>query len=318
MSDEMRRRPCSASKNRRSSSWAPARPDWRPPSRSPASAWRRSSSSAGPSCSSLPRATVVSLRSMELIRSWGVEDAVRAGGVDVEWRGWQSRHAGDGGRRGRCGRSASRRREQAAVLSPTAPACVPQDHLEPVLLEHLRSLGGTRVHLHTEVVGVETGRTASRSCCATCASGDAAHRPRPLPGRRRRRAQPRSAAALGIAMRGPDGARPRRHRALPRAAVAGRRRAPLRHLLRRPPGRRGHVPARRPRRPLGLRDLRGPAGRRRATRPSSFAPAHPRRRRHRRPRRRDRAHRRLQLRRPAGRPLPRRPRASSPATPPTA
>src|SRR3954451_5026865 len=40
--------------------------------------------------SSLPRATAVSLRSMELIRSWGVEDAVRAGAVDVEWRGWQS------------------------------------------------------------------------------------------------------------------------------------------------------------------------------------------------------------------------------------
>ena len=28
--------------------------------------------------SSLPRATAISLRSMELIRSWGVEDAVRA------------------------------------------------------------------------------------------------------------------------------------------------------------------------------------------------------------------------------------------------
>src|SRR4051812_49971131 len=40
--------------------------------------------------SSLPRATAVSLRSMELMRSWGLEDAVRAGGVDVEWLGWQS------------------------------------------------------------------------------------------------------------------------------------------------------------------------------------------------------------------------------------
>ncbi len=30
-------------------------------------------------------------------------------------------------------------REQSAVISPTAPACVPQDHLEPVLLEHLRT-----------------------------------------------------------------------------------------------------------------------------------------------------------------------------------
>ena len=40
--------------------------------------------------SSLPRATAVSLRSMELLRLWGLEDAIRAGAVDVEWRGWQS------------------------------------------------------------------------------------------------------------------------------------------------------------------------------------------------------------------------------------
>src|SRR3954467_14275007 len=40
--------------------------------------------------SSLPRATAVSLRSMELMRSWGLEDAVRAGGVDVEWLGGQA------------------------------------------------------------------------------------------------------------------------------------------------------------------------------------------------------------------------------------
>ena len=33
-----------------------------------------------------PRATVVSTRSMELLRSWGLEDEVRAGGMpDVEW-----------------------------------------------------------------------------------------------------------------------------------------------------------------------------------------------------------------------------------------
>src|SRR5262249_16418103 len=35
--------------------------------------------------STLPRATAVSTRSMELIRSWGLEKAIRAGGVDVEW-----------------------------------------------------------------------------------------------------------------------------------------------------------------------------------------------------------------------------------------
>jgi 2-polyprenyl-6-methoxyphenol hydroxylase-like FAD-dependent oxidoreductase len=104
--------------------------------------------------SSLPRATAVSLRSMELIRSWGLEDAVRAGGVDVEWRGRQSATlatVADGSN----WPVGIPTREQAAVLSPTAPACVPQDHLEPVLLDHLRSLPGARVHLGTEVVGVE-------------------------------------------------------------------------------------------------------------------------------------------------------------------
>jgi putative polyketide hydroxylase len=104
--------------------------------------------------SSLPRATAVSLRSMELLRSWGLEDAVRAGGVDVEWRGWQSRTLATAAA-GSMWPVGMPTREQAAVLSPTAPACVPQDHLEPVLLEHLRSLGAARVHLHTDVIGVD-------------------------------------------------------------------------------------------------------------------------------------------------------------------
>jgi putative polyketide hydroxylase len=41
------------------------------------------------------------------------------------------------------------------VISPTAPAAVPQDHLEPVLLAHLQSLAAGRVALGTEVAGVE-------------------------------------------------------------------------------------------------------------------------------------------------------------------
>ena len=81
--------------------------------------------------SSLPRATVVSLRSMELIRSWGVEDAVLEGGVDVEWHGWQSETLANVAA-GAMWPTGIPTREQAAALSPTAPACVPQDHLEPV------------------------------------------------------------------------------------------------------------------------------------------------------------------------------------------
>ena len=156
-----------------------------------------------PELSSLPRATAVSLRSMELLRLWGLEDAVRAGGVDVEWRGWRSGTLATADR-GSAWPVGLPTREQAAVLSPTAPACVPQDHLEPVLLEHLRSLGGTRVHLHTEVVGVEDLHDGVEVTLRDLATGDL--------GTVRARylvaadgAHSRIRAAAGIAMRGPDG-----------------------------------------------------------------------------------------------------------------
>jgi 2-polyprenyl-6-methoxyphenol hydroxylase-like FAD-dependent oxidoreductase len=153
--------------------------------------------------SSLPRATAVSLRSMELIRSWGVEDAIRAGGVDVEWRGWQS-HTLAGVAAGSMWPVGLPTREQSAVLSPTAPACVPQDHLEPVLLEHLRSRGAARVHLHTEVVGVEQAPDGVEVVLRDVASGDQ----RTVGARyliAADGAHSRIRTALGIAMRGPDG-----------------------------------------------------------------------------------------------------------------
>ena len=45
-------------------------------------------------------------------------------------------------------------REQSALISPTAPAGMPQDHLEPVLERHLRSLETTRVERGTEVIEI--------------------------------------------------------------------------------------------------------------------------------------------------------------------
>ena len=152
--------------------------------------------------SSLPRATVVSLRSMELIRSWGLEDAVLAGAVDVEWRGWQSDTLATVAE-GSMWPVGIPSREQAALLSPTAPACVPQDHLEPVLLDHLRSLGGTRVHLHTEVVGVEDLADGLEVILRDLASGEVRTvRARYLVAADG--AHSRIRTALGIAMRGPD------------------------------------------------------------------------------------------------------------------
>ena len=39
------------------------------------------------------------------------------------------------------------------AMSPSVPACVPQDHIEPVLLDHLRLLGG-EVRFGVELVGL--------------------------------------------------------------------------------------------------------------------------------------------------------------------
>jgi putative polyketide hydroxylase len=153
--------------------------------------------------SSLPRATVVSLRSMELIRSWGAEDVVLAGAVDVEWLGWQSETLATVAE-GSMWPVGIPTRDQAALLSPTAPACVPQDHLEPVLLEHLRSLGATRVHLHTEVIGVEDLPEGVAVALRDVATGEVRTvRARYLVAADG--AHSRIRTAVGIPMRGPEG-----------------------------------------------------------------------------------------------------------------
>jgi 2-polyprenyl-6-methoxyphenol hydroxylase-like FAD-dependent oxidoreductase len=100
-----------------------------------------------------PRATAISTSSMELLRSWGLEDDVRAGELEIEWRGWacQSLSSTEGAEIP----LGLPTREQSAAVSPTAPACVPQDHLEPVLLEHAVSLGA-RTRFGTELVGLDS------------------------------------------------------------------------------------------------------------------------------------------------------------------
>ena len=106
--------------------------------------------------SSLPRATVVSTRSMEILRSLGLEDKVRAGGVEVEWLALVCdtlASAADGAPAW----LGLPTREQSALLSPTSPACVPQDHLEPVLLRHLRASASVRVEAGTELELLSNG-----------------------------------------------------------------------------------------------------------------------------------------------------------------
>jgi 2-polyprenyl-6-methoxyphenol hydroxylase-like FAD-dependent oxidoreductase len=109
------------------------------------------------SASALPRATGVSLRTMELLRSWGLEAAVRAGGDEVEWRLLECRTLADAAT-GTDFTIGWPSKAQSAVLSPTTPGSVPQDHLERVLVRHLRSLPAARLRRGAEVVAVTSDR----------------------------------------------------------------------------------------------------------------------------------------------------------------
>jgi 2-polyprenyl-6-methoxyphenol hydroxylase-like FAD-dependent oxidoreductase len=88
--------------------------------------------------SPLPRATGVSTRTMELLRSWGLEDQVRAGELGiVDAGGWATETLASP--QGVMLPSGFPSRRQVAAVSPTTLAAVPQDQLEPVLLGRLRT-----------------------------------------------------------------------------------------------------------------------------------------------------------------------------------
>jgi 2-polyprenyl-6-methoxyphenol hydroxylase-like FAD-dependent oxidoreductase len=82
-----------------------------------------------PELSSHPRATVLSLRSMELVRSWGLEDAVRERAVDVAWTrpARRSRSATRAPSRAACSarprRPASPRTRSSRCCSSTSARC---------------------------------------------------------------------------------------------------------------------------------------------------------------------------------------------------
>jgi len=149
----------------------------------------------------LPRATSVSMGSMELLRAWGLEDEVRGGAVDVEWLGWscETLAAASGGAAFPVGYPT---RAESARISPTGAVCVPQDHLEPILLRHLRSLGGT-LERGLELVGVESGPDGVRATLRDPAGAQRVVRARYLIGADGAHSATRR--GLGIRMTGPDG-----------------------------------------------------------------------------------------------------------------
>jgi putative polyketide hydroxylase len=120
--------------------------------------------------SSHPRATVLSLRSMELMRAWGLEGQVRKRSVDVDWRMLLAETLADaaGGSAVPVGYPS---REQSRVLSPVEPACVAQDDVEPLLLTHLRAQPSARVALGSELTGVWAGPDGARAALRDVRTG---------------------------------------------------------------------------------------------------------------------------------------------------
>src|SRR5262249_3360410 len=99
--------------------------------------------------STLSRATVISTRCMEILRSWGLEADVRAGAADVVPRAWgrPSLLSGEGVEMPLGDPTA----DEAAAVSPTAPAWAPQDHLEPLLRTSLSDLPSARLWFGAQV-----------------------------------------------------------------------------------------------------------------------------------------------------------------------
>jgi putative polyketide hydroxylase len=126
------------------------------------------------STSTLPRATVASTRTMELLRRWGLEQRAWERSIEVSWQAWAcpTLAAADDGEAIEVGLPT---REQAAMVSPTSPACLAQNELEPLLEEHLGSFASTRLERGVELVGLEP---ASEGGCVLTIAGPAERRRR--------------------------------------------------------------------------------------------------------------------------------------------
>jgi putative polyketide hydroxylase len=121
--------------------------------------------------SSHPRATGLSMRSMELVRAWGLETDVRARSVDVDSRMLEAETLADAatGTPIDVGYPTA---EQSRMVSPTAPACIAQDDLEPLLLEHLRATPHASVELGTELTGLLATADGARATLRDVHTGE--------------------------------------------------------------------------------------------------------------------------------------------------
>jgi len=101
-----------------------------------------------------PKARGINIRTMEIFRQCGVEDAVRAAGLaqdKVRFIIWAESLAGDELER----RTPARMRSDVSRISPVSAALCAQDDLEPVLRRHAESLAAGALRFGTELVALE-------------------------------------------------------------------------------------------------------------------------------------------------------------------
>jgi 2-polyprenyl-6-methoxyphenol hydroxylase-like FAD-dependent oxidoreductase len=105
-----------------------------------------------PGTSTRPRATGVDLRTMEILRAWGIADAVRAQAVPVDLDATSGPTlVAPPTSRGRAGGYPDLR--EILRVSPVLPLVCPQDLLEPILADAVRRHGG-EVRFGTRLTGL--------------------------------------------------------------------------------------------------------------------------------------------------------------------
>lgn len=109
--------------------------------------------------STLPRATAISTRSMELLRAWGLDADVLAGGVDADVLIWECETLAAAAE-GTAHEVGYPSRTQASVISPTTPGAVPQDWLESTMRTHLATLPSVRCDLGFTLTEIDNSADA--------------------------------------------------------------------------------------------------------------------------------------------------------------
>lgn len=100
-----------------------------------------------------PRAHVLTLRTMELLRSWGLADKVLAEAVGPEWKNVVWRNTFGGAELGRI-TLPTPSSEHDEFVSPTSTTSCAQDRVQQILLNAVREQGIAEVRFDTEVVRV--------------------------------------------------------------------------------------------------------------------------------------------------------------------